>query len=49
MVRTNIFLTEPQLAALRRLADSTGLSVAELIRRAIDSYIADVTPIPGKQ
>jgi Ribbon-helix-helix protein, copG family len=49
MIRTNIFLTEPQLAALRRLSDSTGLSVAELIRRAIDTYMADVTPIPGKQ
>lgn len=49
MTRTNVFLTEPQLAALRRLADSTGLSVAELIRRAIDSYMADVTPIPDKR
>lgn len=49
MIRTNIFLTAPQLEALRRLADSTGLSVAELIRRAIDTYMADVTPIASKQ
>jgi hypothetical protein len=39
MIRTNIFLTAPQLAALQQLAGSTGLSVAELVRRAIDLYL----------
>jgi hypothetical protein len=39
MVRTNIFLTAPQLAALQTLAHSSGLSVAELVRRAIDLYL----------
>ena len=42
MIRTNIYLTEPQLAALRSLAASTGLSAAELIRRAIDCYLSDL-------
>lgn len=39
MKRTNIFLPEQLLEKLRTLADKTGLSVAELIRRAIDEYL----------
>lgn len=39
MKRTHMFLPEPTLAALRALSDKTGLSVAELIRRAIDAYL----------
>jgi hypothetical protein len=39
MVRTNIYLSAPQLAALQTLASTTGLSVAELVRRAIDLYL----------
>jgi hypothetical protein len=39
MVRTNIYLSAPQLAALQALAGTTGLSVAELVRRAIDLYL----------
>jgi predicted DNA-binding protein len=39
MKRTNIFLPEQQLAELRALANATGLSVAELVRRAIDQYL----------
>jgi Ribbon-helix-helix protein, copG family len=39
MVRTNIFLTAPQIAALQAMAQATGLSVAELVRRAIDLYL----------
>ncbi len=40
MQRTNIFLTEKQIAALKALAEKTGLSYSELIRRAIDEYLA---------
>jgi predicted DNA-binding protein len=39
MKRTNIFLPEQLLERLRALADKTGLSVAEHIRRAIDEYL----------
>jgi hypothetical protein len=39
MVRTQIQLTEDQARALKRIAASRHLSVAELIRRAIDAMI----------
>jgi hypothetical protein len=39
MIRVNFHLTERQLAALRRLSRSTGLTIAELIRRAVDASL----------
>ena len=39
MRRTNIYLTEPSVEKLHALAEKTGLSVAELIRRAIDDFL----------
>ena len=39
MVRTQIQLTEDQAEALKRISTSRHLSVAELIRRAIDMMI----------
>jgi 16S rRNA U516 pseudouridylate synthase RsuA-like enzyme len=39
MIRTNIHLTKGQLRDLRKLARETGLSVAELVRRAIDEFL----------
>ena len=39
MVRTQIQLSEDQAKTLRRLSASRHLSVAELIRRAIDAMI----------
>lgn len=39
MKRTNVHLTEPQLKALEKVSKSTGLSVAEIIRRAVDAYL----------
>jgi hypothetical protein len=39
MVRTQIQLTEEQVKALRKIAMTSRLSVAELIRRAIDTMI----------
>lgn len=36
MIRTNVHLTEKQLAMLRRLSEKSGVPVAELIRRAIE-------------
>ena len=39
MVRTRIYLTEDQRAALRNIARQTGKKQSELIRRAIDDFI----------
>jgi len=40
MYRTNIYLDAEQVRALKHLAAEDGRSVAELVRRAIDAYIA---------
>jgi Arc/MetJ-type ribon-helix-helix transcriptional regulator len=40
MVRTQIYLTEEQQKALRRRAASTRKKQSELIRQAIDQYLA---------
>lgn len=39
MVRTQIYLTEKEQAALRSLARQTGKKQSELIREAIDDFI----------
>ena len=39
MVRVNFHLTDKQLAILRARAKGSGLTVAELIRRAIDKFL----------
>lgn len=39
MKRVNYHLTDMQIKQLRELSKRTGLSVAELIRRAIDEYV----------
>lgn len=39
MVRTQIQLTEQQSAALRSIANSRNVPVAELIRSSIDSFL----------
>lgn len=38
MNRTNIYFTDQQAERLRLLSKKSGLSVAELVRRAIDAY-----------
>jgi hypothetical protein len=40
VIRTQIQLTESQMAALRRLADARGTSLAQLIRMAVDELVA---------
>ena len=40
MYRTNIYLDQEQVRALKHLAAEEGASLSELIRRAVDSYIA---------
>lgn len=44
MQRTNIYLDEEQARALKHLAAEEGLSVAELVRRAVDAYLAESFP-----
>ena len=41
MIRVNIHLTNQQLDRLRQESKRTGLTVAELVRRAIDQALKD--------
>jgi hypothetical protein len=49
MVRTQIQLTEEQAKTLKRIAAARHLSVAELIRRAIDSMIKTNTAVDPEE
>jgi hypothetical protein len=49
MVRTQIQLTEEQAKAVKKIAMSRHLSVAELIRRAVDTMIKSSTVIDGEE
>ena len=40
MKRTNIHLTASQIVRLKAKSDVTGLTLAELVRRAIDHWLA---------
>lgn len=40
MKRINVYITEQQCAALYTLAEATGRPVAEVLRQAIDVYLA---------
>jgi predicted DNA-binding protein len=39
MKRVNYHLTEEQIGRLQSLSGKTGLTVAEIIRRAVDEYL----------
>jgi hypothetical protein len=41
MVRTQVQLTDEQAQALKKLSAQTGLSTAELIRRALTPFLRD--------
>jgi hypothetical protein len=45
MVRTQIQLTEDQAKALKKIAQSRRLSVAELVRKAVDTVIKSNTGV----
>lgn len=45
LVRTQIQLTQKQSARLKASASSRGLSVSELIRRAVESLLNSVGPV----
>jgi hypothetical protein len=44
--RTQIYLTEEQRALIDTLADAEGLTMAEIVRRALDAYLATAVPDP---
>jgi predicted DNA-binding protein len=39
MIRTNIYLSRPQRDGFKKLANRTGCTSSELIRRALDHYL----------
>ena len=41
MKSVNIYLSEPQIAALKVLSEKSGLAYSELIRRAVDQYLKE--------
>lgn len=43
-IRTQIYLTDTQRQRIDELADSTGITMAEVIRRAVDSYLSEQSP-----
>lgn len=45
MIRTQIQLTEDQAKALKKIAQSRHLSVAEIIRKAVDTVIKSNTVV----
>jgi predicted transcriptional regulator len=49
VVRTQIQLTEEQANALKKLAVSRHLSVAELIRQAVTSFIKSSTVVDAEE
>jgi hypothetical protein len=49
MVRTQIQLTEDQAKALKRIAQSRRLSIAELIRKAVETMIKSSTVVDQEE
>lgn len=49
MVRTQVQLTQEQAQALKRIAAKRGVSVAEIIRRAIDTVVTTEVLPPDRE
>ena len=45
MERTQIYITEKQQKKLKKMSKDTGLSMSELIRRALDEYLNGKKPL----
>lgn len=45
-IRTQVYLTDAQRSRIDALSKSEGLTMAEVIRRALDRYLADEVPDP---
>ena len=48
MKRTNIHLTHTEIERLRKAAKETGLTAAEIIRRAVDQWLEKYESNKGK-
>ena len=42
--RTQVYLTQEQRAQVDQFADSLGITMAEVIRRALTAYLSDIAP-----
>lgn len=42
MKRINYHLTENQIEALKKIKRETGLSLAEIVRRALDNFLENI-------
>lgn len=40
MIRKQVYVTEYQSDAIRHLADKDGVKMSEIVRRALDTYLA---------
>ena len=49
MQRTNVYLSEEQLDALRRLSERRGEPVAQLVRHAIDTWLSSQNVRPVRE
>jgi predicted DNA-binding protein len=47
--RTSLVIGRERLARLQALHQQSGAPVAELVRRAIDAYLAEHEPRPGRR
>lgn len=45
--RTQVYLTEEQRSQIDAFAEAEGVTMAEVIRRALDDYLANRDPDPG--
>jgi hypothetical protein len=45
--RTQVYLTAAQRERIDRVATASGLSMAEVIRRALEAYLDEVAPDPA--
>ena len=46
MIRTSVCLKESQKAHLQHISEAKGVSVAQLIREAVDLFLAEKSDIP---
>ena len=44
MIRTQLCLTEAQKRALEAISAQEGVSIAQVVRRAVDTYLAERSP-----
>lgn len=49
MEKFNLYIPSPQMEKLREEADRTGVSIAEIIRQAISSYLSNQSIIINRE